>query len=88
MCFISFRSISGSINLSDGTIFDVYFFSGCLNENLLFLQNDFNPFQICRTKLHIGKTNPASLEEIHLSAKKRQQKVFFWFTFGIFMQGK
>ena len=30
-----------------------------------------------RMKLHIGKTNPESLEEIHLSAKKRQQKVFF-----------
>ena len=29
-----------------------------------------------RTKLHIGKTNPESLEEIHLSTKKRQQKVF------------
>ena len=30
-----------------------------------------------RTKLHIGKTNPESLEEFHLSTKKRQQKVFF-----------
>ena len=30
-----------------------------------------------RTKLHMGKTNPESLEEIHLSTKKRQQKVFF-----------
>ena len=30
-----------------------------------------------RTKLHIGETNPESLEEINLSTKKRQQKVFF-----------
>ena len=33
--------------------------------------------EYARTKLHIGKTNPESLEEIRLSAKKRQQKVFF-----------
>ena len=46
MCFISFGSISGSINASNGTIFDVYLFSDCLNENLLFSQNDSNPFQI------------------------------------------
>ena len=39
-------------------------------------------FKYPRTKLHIGKTNPESLEEIHLSTKKRQQKVFFLFTFG------
>ena len=47
MCFISFGSISGSVNVSDGTIFDVYLFSDCLDENLLFLQNDSNPFQVC-----------------------------------------
>ena len=40
MCFISFGSISGSINASNGTIFDVYLFSDCLNENLIFSQND------------------------------------------------
>ena len=33
--------------------------------------------EYARTKLHTGKTNPESLEEIYLSAKKRQQKVFF-----------
>ena len=47
MCFISFGSIGGSINASNGTIFDVYFFSDCLNENLLFLQNDSETFRIC-----------------------------------------
>ena len=78
MCFISFGSISGSINVSDGTIFDVYLFSDCLNENLLFCQTIPIHSEYARTKLHIGKTNPESLEEIHLSAKKGQQKVFFY----------
>ena len=40
--------------------------------------------EYARTKLHIGKTNPESLEEIHLSAKKRQQKVFFCLLFAYF----
>ena len=44
--------------------------------------------EYARTKLHIGKTNPESLEEIHLSANKRQQKVFFCLLFGYFLQGK
>ena len=46
MCLISFGSINGSIDASDGTIFDVYLFSDCLNENILFLQNHSNPFRI------------------------------------------
>ena len=41
MCFISFGSISGAMNVSDGTIFDVYLFSDCLNENLLFFAKRF-----------------------------------------------
>ena len=38
--------LSGSIYVSDGFTFDVYFFSDCLNENFFFLQNDSNPFKI------------------------------------------
>ena len=87
MCFISFGSISGSINASNGTIFNVYLFSDCPNENLLFCKTIPIHSEYARMKLNIGKTNPESLEEIHLSVKKRQQKVFF-FTFGIFMQGE
>ena len=37
-----------------------------------------------KTKLHIGKTNPESLEDIHLSAKKRQQKVLFVYFWHIY----
>ena len=37
-----------------------------------------------RMKLHIGKTNPESLEEIHLSARKRQHKVFFVYFWHIY----
>ena len=40
-----------------------------------------------RTKLHIEKTNPESLEEIHLSAKKRQQKVFFCLLLAYLSKG-
>ena len=62
MCFISFGSISGSKNVSDGTIFNVYLFSDCLNENLLFCKTIPIHSKYARTKLHIGKTNPESLE--------------------------
>ena len=62
-------------------LFSVYLFSDCLNENLLFLQIPIHS-EYVRTKLHIGKTKPKRFEEIHLSAKKRQQKVFL-FTFCI-----
>ena len=37
--------------------------------------------EYARAKLHNAKANPESLEEIHSSANKRQQKVFFLFTF-------
>ena len=85
MCFISFGSISGSINVSDGIIFDVYLFSDCLNENLLFCKTFLIHSEYARlTKLHIGKTNPESLEEIQRSASRKS----FKFTCGIFMQGK
>ena len=43
--------------------------------------------EYARTKLHIGKTNPESLEEIHLSAKKRQQKVFFCLLLAYLCKG-
>ena len=57
--------INGSIDASDGTIFDVYLFSDCLNENILFCKTIPIHFKHARTKLHMGKTNPESLEEIH-----------------------
>ena len=41
MCFISFGSIIGPIDVSDGTIFDVYLFSDCLNENFTFFAKPF-----------------------------------------------
>ena len=47
LCFISFGSICGPIDVSEATILDVYLFSDCLNKNLLFLQNHSNPFRIC-----------------------------------------
>ena len=81
MCFICFN-ISGSINASNGTIFDVYLFSDCLTEIFFFCKTIPIHSEYARMKLHIGKTNPESLEEIHLSAKKRQQKVFFCLLFA------
>ena len=66
MCFISFGSIIGPIDVSDGTIFDVYLLSDCLNENLLFFCKIIPIHaKYARTKLHMGRTNSESLGKIH-----------------------
>ena len=65
MCFISFGSIIGPIDVSDGTIFDVYLFSDCLNENLLFCKIIPIHSKYARTKLHKGRTNSEGLEKNH-----------------------
>ena len=65
MCFTSFGSIIEPIDVSDGTIFDVYLFSDCLNETLLFCKTIPIHSIYARTKLHMGRTNPESLEKNH-----------------------
>ena len=78
MCFISFGSIIGPIDVSDGTIFDVYLIYDCLNE--LFCKTISIHSKYARTKLHMGRTNPESLEKI-IEAQRSASRKSYLFIF-------
>ena len=77
MCFISFGSIIGPIDVSDGTIFDMYLFSDCLNEILLFFSKPFQERNCIWVEqiLKVWK----KIIEAHRSASR---KSFFVYIFG------
>ena len=83
MCFISFGSIIEPIDVSDGTIFDVYLFSDCLNENLLFFAKPFQsiPNMLERSCIWVEQILKVWKEfiEAHRSANR---KSFFVYIFG------
>ena len=87
MCFISFGSIIGPIDVSDGTIFDVYLFSDCLNEYLLFFSFFFaKSFQSIPNMLEQSCIWVEQILKVwkknNWSTLKRQQKSFLFIFFA------